>query len=100
MDGENYAGIRAFSYGDKEPRSYVSAKLKVPLTKDAMYCVTFYVSLAEASKYACNNIGMNFSKNNTTLMKIKRSLHQHISCTKTILYSTLILDGMKFAEFM
>jgi outer membrane protein OmpA-like peptidoglycan-associated protein len=62
MDGENYAGIRAFSYGDKEPRSYVSAKLTVPLTKDALYCVTFYISLAEASKYACNNIGMNFSK--------------------------------------
>lgn len=62
MDGENYAGIRAFSAGDKEPRSYVSAKLTVPLTKDAMYCVTFYVSLAEASKYSCNNIGMNFSK--------------------------------------
>lgn len=62
MDGENYAGIRAFSYGDKEPRSYVSARLTVPLTKDALYCVTFYVSLAEASKYACNNISMNFSK--------------------------------------
>lgn len=62
MEGENYAGIRVFSYGDKEPRSYISAKLKVPLVKDAMYCVTFYVSLAEASKYASNNIGMNFSK--------------------------------------
>src|SRR5688500_3729354 len=62
MDGENYAGIRTFSYGDKEPRNYISAKLKVPLTKEAKYCVTFYVSLAEASKYASNNIGMNFSK--------------------------------------
>ncbi len=62
MDGENYAGIRTFSYGDKEPRNYISAKLKVPLTKDAKYCVTFYVSLSEASKYASNNIGMNFSK--------------------------------------
>lgn len=62
MDGENYVGIRTFSYGDKEPRSYISAKLTVPLTKDAKYCVTFYVSLAEASKYASNNIGLNFSK--------------------------------------
>lgn len=62
IDGDNYAGIRTFSYGDKEPRNYVSAKLKVPLTKDAKYCVTFYVSLAEASKYASNNIGLQFSK--------------------------------------
>jgi len=62
MEGSNYAGIRTFSYGAKEPRNYISAKLKVPLTKDAMYCVTFYVSLAEASKYASNNVGLNFSK--------------------------------------
>lgn len=61
-DGKNYAGIRAFSYNDKEPRSYVSTKLKLPLRKDAVYCVKFYVSLAEGSKYASNNIGANFSK--------------------------------------
>jgi outer membrane protein OmpA-like peptidoglycan-associated protein len=61
-DGTNYAGIRTFSYGDKEPRNYISAKLKVPLTKDAKYCVKFYISLSEASKYASNNIGLNFSK--------------------------------------
>ncbi|MEO9531332.1 MAG: OmpA family protein [Crocinitomicaceae bacterium] len=62
QDGKNYAGIRAFSYNDKEPRSYVSTKLKLPLRKDAAYCVKFYVSLAEGSKYASNNIGVNFSK--------------------------------------
>jgi len=62
MEGVNYAGIRTFSYGGKEPRNYISAKLKVPLTKDAKYCVTFYISLAEGSKYASNNVGMNFSK--------------------------------------
>jgi len=62
LDGGNYAGIRTFSYGDKEPRNYISAKLKMPLTKDALYCVKFYVSLAEGSKYASNNIGLNFSK--------------------------------------
>ena len=61
-DGGNYAGIRTFSYNDKEPRQYVSAKLKLPLRKDAMYCVKFYVSMAEGSKYAANNIGANFSK--------------------------------------
>ena len=27
-----------------------------------MYCVKFYVNLAEGSKYASNNIGINFSK--------------------------------------
>jgi outer membrane protein OmpA-like peptidoglycan-associated protein len=60
--GSNYAGIRVFSYNDKEPRQYVSTKLKLPLRKEAKYCVKFYVNLAEGSKYASNNIGINFSK--------------------------------------
>ena len=43
-------------------RTYVMAKLKTPLKKDVKYCVQFYVNLAEASKYSCNQIGMNISK--------------------------------------
>lgn len=61
-EGQNYVGINAYSYGDKIPRTYVMAKLKTPLKKGTKYCVSFYVSLAELSKYASNNIGMHISK--------------------------------------
>ena len=61
-EGGNYAGIVAFSYGKKEPRTYLTTKLTTPLKKGMRYCIKFYVSLAEASKYASNNIGVNFSK--------------------------------------
>lgn len=61
-EGTNYAGIVAFSFGNKVPRSYVMSKLDAPLKKGMRYCVKFNVSLAEASKYASNNIGANFSK--------------------------------------
>jgi len=61
-DGGNYAGIVGFSYGNKLPRSYVMAKLDAPLKKGMRYCVKFNVSLAEASKYASNNIGAKLSK--------------------------------------
>ncbi|MCG8576420.1 MAG: OmpA family protein [Flavobacteriales bacterium] len=61
-DGKNYVGIRTFSYNGKEARNYISTKLKLPLRKGAKYCVKFYVSLAEGSKYAANNIGVDFSK--------------------------------------
>lgn len=61
-EGTNYAGISNFSYGGKEDRSYVMTKLDAPLKKGMRYCVKFYVSLSEASKYASNNIGANFSK--------------------------------------
>ncbi|MNJ86542.1 outer membrane protein A [compost metagenome] len=61
-EGENYAGILAFSYANKLPRTYITTKLKTPLKKDVTYCISFYVSMAEASKYSCNQIGANISK--------------------------------------
>jgi len=61
-EGDVYAGIKTFSYGDKEARTYISAKLKTPMRKGLKYAVKFYVSLAEGSKYASNNIAANFSK--------------------------------------
>jgi len=61
-DGSNYAGIVAFSYGDKLPRTYLSAKLSVPMKKGTKYCVQFNLSLAEGSKYSSNQIGMNIGK--------------------------------------
>lgn len=61
-EGGNYAGFVAFSFGNKVPRSYVKVKLDTPMKKGMKYCVKFYVSLAEASKYASNNVGAYFSK--------------------------------------
>jgi hypothetical protein len=61
-DGENYAGIIAFSYGDKMSRSYIMTKLDRPLIAGEKYCVQFNVSLAECSKYSSNQVGINFSK--------------------------------------
>ncbi|MEO9258075.1 MAG: OmpA family protein [Crocinitomicaceae bacterium] len=60
-DGENFAGIVAYSYNNKIPRTYLMAKLNEPMKKGMKYCVNMYISLAELSKYACNNIGINFS---------------------------------------
>lgn len=57
MDGNRYAGIVAYSYNNKEPRTYIQTELLGPLTKDVEYCVKFYVSLSDLSKYAANNLG-------------------------------------------
>jgi len=61
-EGENYAGIVAYSYQDKMARTYITMRLTTSLKKGMKYCVSFNVSLAEASKYACNQIGANLSK--------------------------------------
>jgi len=60
-EGSNYAGIVTFSHNNKMPRSYLSTKLEVPLKKGELYCVQFYISLAEASAYASNQVGVHFS---------------------------------------
>ncbi|MGE0562197.1 MAG: OmpA family protein [Flavobacteriales bacterium] len=57
MEGDNFAGILAYSPKGKAPRSYLQVKLNEPLRQDEEYCVTFHVSLADLSKYACNYLG-------------------------------------------
>ncbi|MFT5581955.1 MAG: OOP family OmpA-OmpF porin, partial [Psychromonas sp.] len=54
-DGFAYAGIVAFSYGDKMSRTYLMTKLNTTLKKGQKYCVEYNAALAEGSKYACNN---------------------------------------------
>jgi len=56
-DGENYAGIVALSYNNKEPRTYLQTELLGALKKGTQYCLKFNVSLADKSKYSSNNIG-------------------------------------------
>lgn len=60
-NGDKYAGIVAFSYGDKLQRSYISKEMKFPMQKGMKYCVTMYVSLAELSKYAANQLAFQFT---------------------------------------
>ena len=63
MDGNRYAGIVAYSYNNKEPRTYIQTQLLGSLTKDVEYCVKYYVSLSDLSKYAVNNVGAYLGKN-------------------------------------
>ena len=62
LSGKNYAGLRWWSYQNKEPRTYLQTKLKYKMKKDSLYCVRYYVSLADLSKYATNELGAYFSK--------------------------------------
>lgn len=62
LSGINYAGVVWYSYMDKQPRSYLQVKLKEMLKKGQKYCVTYYVSLADLSKYSSDNLGAYLSK--------------------------------------
>lgn len=62
LSGSNYAGIRIWSYQNKEPRSYLQAKLAKPMKKDSLYCVRYYTSLGDLSKYAAAELGAYIGK--------------------------------------
>jgi outer membrane protein OmpA-like peptidoglycan-associated protein len=62
LSGGNYAGIRWWSYMGKEPRAYLQTKLKKPMKKDSLYCVRYYVSLSDLSKYATAELGAYITK--------------------------------------
>jgi OmpA-OmpF porin, OOP family len=58
MEGDGYAGIVAYSYKNKVPRSYLQVKLTEKLEEGKEYCVKYHVSLADLSKYACDHLGI------------------------------------------
>ncbi len=62
-EGSNYAGIITYSPDKtkKIQRSYLMVRLDTPLKKGMKYCVKFYASMAEASKYASNNLAALFT---------------------------------------
>ncbi|HEX4887641.1 MAG TPA: OmpA family protein [Luteibaculaceae bacterium] len=72
--GNNYAGIVAYSYQSKEPRSYVTTTLASPLEAGKTYCVQFYVSLSDLSKFAVNNIGAHLTDREYNMADSKEPL--------------------------
>ena len=62
LSGINYAGLRWYSFMDKEPRSYLQVKFKKMLKKDQKYCISYYVSLGELSRYSSDHLGAYVSR--------------------------------------
>ena len=58
--GNAYAGLVSAAIG-ADSREYIQTELTAPLIAGKQYLVTFYVSLAEVSNVASNNIGAYFS---------------------------------------
>lgn len=79
MKGDNYAGLLAYSYKNKEPRSYLQVKLTEKLKAGQQYCVTANVSLADLSKYATSHVaiaisGEELTANNSDVLKFDNTV--------------------------
>ena len=88
MDGDSYAGIVAYSFKGKVPRTYLQVKLTEALEEGKEYCVKFHVSLADLSKYSCNHLGIAISNeamtaNNSDILRFDK----YIQSKKLVVYS-------------
>ena len=61
QDGSNYVGINFYGYRGRSPKSYLQTELNGELVAGKTYCVKFFVSFSDRSKYASNNIGAHLS---------------------------------------
>jgi OOP family OmpA-OmpF porin len=76
MKGSGYAGIMAYSYKNKLPRTYLQVKLTEKLKAGSAYCIKYHVSMADISKYATNHLGVAITKeavtaNNSDILKFE-----------------------------
>lgn len=63
-NGNNYAGFRAYSHNSPSAtQEIISQQLFAPLVPGTAYCMKMYVSLAENSDYAIDEVGMYCSVN-------------------------------------
>ncbi len=103
-EGIAYAGIYVLNLGFSNVREYIEVKLIDTLINSKKYYVSFYVNLAESSKYAMKNMGAYLSKeiviDSTALYlpyipQITNSLNNPpISKTKwTLISGTFIASG-------
>ncbi len=60
--GSAYAGLILWDKSSENHREYIEVKLNDSLKKNEMYCVKFYVSLADSSSYETSCIGAVLSK--------------------------------------
>jgi outer membrane protein OmpA-like peptidoglycan-associated protein len=67
QDGQSFAGVMVYAQGNKLPRTYITSKLNTPMKKGQAYCVKFYVSLGDNSKFSSNNIAAHFSKKDISI---------------------------------
>jgi gliding motility-associated-like protein len=67
--GTRHAGFISHELGSQY-REYVQGRISTPLTAGQTYCVSFYVSLANNSLFATNNMGIRFTNAN----------YQHNAC--------------------
>ena len=78
-EGEAYLGMITFAPAKKNYREYMQTKLTTAMEPDQLYCVTFFISLADQSKFVTDGLGAYFSNN-----KVRSDSYKAIAVTPQI----------------
>jgi OOP family OmpA-OmpF porin len=75
-------------------REYIATELKQELLKDSLYCLRFYISLGDYSKYATDEIGVYFSDE-----KIRKHTNLNLPFTPQIVFNGNVVDSCNESIF-
>lgn len=89
--GTRHAGFIVHEMGS-EYREYIQGRTSSPLTAGQTYCVSFYVSLANMSLFATDNIGIRFTNTNYQHNACPGSTNSLINLTPQLNSSCVITD--------
>jgi gliding motility-associated-like protein len=94
--GNAYLGFSLYGtiWFGLEYKEYLGSGLKQTLNSNKNYCITYYVSLAEFSRYACDKIGVVFSKDSILNM----SSSQPLVLTPDFECTTIINDTLNWVQ--
>jgi hypothetical protein len=91
--GNGYGGIIAYTKMG-ERKEYISQQLSSPLKRDSVYCLSFFVSRADAITHAIKNMGAYFSVNAPTLIS-----NEYLSATPQVLNNSgFLTDTINWLE--
>jgi len=86
--GNSMSALFVYGNGGCSPyREYLAGQLSSPMVPGQPYCIEFYVSLADKSQYACNNLGVYF-----TTSAVSGSSMCVYSVTPQVNYTGIITD--------
>ena len=90
--GSNYVGVSFYGYRGRRARTYLQTKLKKPLEAGKSYCVKFFVSMSDMSKFASNNISAHLSKEEINEMnEANLKLEPHVQSITNKIYEQQFL---------
>jgi hypothetical protein len=99
QNGDGYCLIGLYGYPNfSNYREYIETPLVVALTQNKCYHISFFISLPEAMKYSCNDIGCYFSD---TIVRNVQNYYplpftpqfKHIGSSLTDVIDWVLIDG-------